>query len=269
MGVMTLSMAGNSSTMLADEPGEDPTASVTPQQIRQWARENGIEVPLIGRLSPKIAASYYKAHGMDDALAAQEQRRADKIAARFFAMVDAEGPCWEWTGALDGRGYGVFYEGPGRETQRAHRVAYRLLVGEPPEDVVLDHLCRIHRCVNPDHLDPVSNRENLVRGYGFAGVNIRKSTCPQGHTYDSTRVNRHGNPARFCSRCLRDQLRAKREAQGKPSRRRLTWEEVVEIRARYAAGGTTHVELGRSFGITRDHVGRLLRGQYRNTGPTG
>ena len=72
--------------------------------------------------------------------------------------------CWEWLGCKDGDGYGMFrFEGYMR---RAHRWGYELLVSKVPEGLVLDHLCRNPSCVNPDHLEPVTNQENLDRGEG-------------------------------------------------------------------------------------------------------
>jgi hypothetical protein len=171
---------------------------------------------------------------------------------RFFAKVDADGVCWEWTGALDRRGYGVAYRGPGKGAGRAHRICYEWLVGEIPDGLVLDHLCRVPRCVNPDHLEPVSNRENLVRGYGFAGMNARKETCPQGHRYDRLEKNRHGYMARACSVCDRG---------GQPALPRLDLDQVEAIRASFAAGGVSRTALGRQYGIGNDVVARIVNGQ--------
>ena len=79
---------------------------------------------------------------------------------RVSARIDATGPCWLWTGRLHD-GYGYISVGP--RQRRAHRLVYELLVGPVPPDLDLDHLCRIRRCVNPDHLEPVTRRENLRR----------------------------------------------------------------------------------------------------------
>lgn len=69
--------------------------------------------------------------------------------------------CWLWTGYVAAGGYGEFHLA-GR-TRKAHRVAYELLVGPVPEGLDLDHLCRVRRCVNPEHLEPVTRQENLRR----------------------------------------------------------------------------------------------------------
>lgn len=81
-----------------------------------------------------------------------------------FLALDA---CWLWTGKMDGkRQYGAFrYKRDGAVHYKiAHRLAYELLIGPIPEGLVIDHLCRNGRCVNPDHLEPVTNRVNLRRG---------------------------------------------------------------------------------------------------------
>lgn len=71
--------------------------------------------------------------------------------------------CWFWMGGLSERHYGVIYPARGRNV-RAHRVAYQMTLGPIPDGLVLDHLCRIHCCVNPDHLEAVTQAVNVRRG---------------------------------------------------------------------------------------------------------
>lgn len=83
-------------------------------------------------------------------------------------MVDkrAEDECWLWTGSRDGKGYGQINEGGnGGRPRRAHRVIYEAVMGAIPPGLHIDHLCRNRVCVNPAHLEPVTGRENQVRGY--------------------------------------------------------------------------------------------------------
>jgi hypothetical protein len=129
--------------------------------------------------------------------------------ARFWTKVDRNGPngCWLWLGAPNGSGYGQFFVR--RKHLTAHRVAFLLArkVHEIPDDLVLDHLCRNKLCVNPDHLEMVTERENIVaRGIGPTAKNAAKTHCPMGHEYTSenTRLRRG---KRECRECVRAQQR--------------------------------------------------------------
>jgi hypothetical protein len=110
--------------------------------------------------------------------------------------------CWPWLGAsMELQGYGVFCLRRGK-TVLAHRFAYQEVRGiEIPAKMQVDHLCRVRLCVNPIHLEAVTQRENLRRGMGFAGVNARKPTCPEGHPYDWMYLRADGKDDRRCSQC--------------------------------------------------------------------
>jgi len=78
--------------------------------------------------------------------------------------------CWVWTGGKVGQSkrrgsqpYGTIMIGLKRF--RAHRVMYELIMGKIPDGLVLDHICRNTLCINPEHLEPVTNAENVKRGY--------------------------------------------------------------------------------------------------------
>ena len=86
------------------------------------------------------------------------------VEVRFWEKVEkTDGGCWWWTASLNGKGYGNF-SSQGRGGQ-AHRFAYQSVKGPIPEGLELDHLCCQPRCVNPDHLEPVTRAENVRRAY--------------------------------------------------------------------------------------------------------
>ena len=147
--------------------------------------------------------------------------------ARFWPKVDRSGgpdACWRWLAAKSGNGYGAFYF-RGR-WGLAYRCAYELLVGPIPEGLQIDHLCRVRDCVNPTHLEPVTHRENLLRGEGVAAQHAAKTHCPRGHPYSG--VNLYVYPAprgqRECREC-------RRQYQRRLSRRRRAAAELVEVGA--------------------------------------
>lgn len=82
---------------------------------------------------------------------------------RFMSFVRATESCWLWEGPTIHDGYGKFEIGRNKHW-RAHRFTYSVLVGPIPTGLALDHLCRVRNCVNPDHLEPVTNAENIRRG---------------------------------------------------------------------------------------------------------
>jgi hypothetical protein len=133
---------------------------------------------------------------------------------RFQAMVERNTPsgCWLWTGYVMPNGYGIFMSSGGRVL--AHRFAYQHLVGPIPEGLTLDHVkergCTSRACCNPAHLEPVTMRENLLRGDGTSGRNARKTHCPQGHPYDEANTSLVRNRTRQCRACARERMRAKR-----------------------------------------------------------
>ncbi|ATS93004.1 HNH endonuclease [Mycobacterium phage Superphikiman] len=125
--------------------------------------------------------------------------------ARFHAATKpgANG-CIEWAAGRDRDGYGVFHLG---KSLRAHRWIYEHVVGAIPEGFVIDHLCRNRACVNPEHLEPVENRENLMRGETRARRNAEKVECPQGHPYSGDNLYVSPTGGRACKTCRLENLR--------------------------------------------------------------
>jgi hypothetical protein len=134
---------------------------------------------------------------------ADDESRAAAF-SRFLARIDRTESCWLWTGTKGSAGYGQMYLSWARRPVLAHRLAYLLFVGPVDDGLQLDHLCRVRHCVNPDHLEPVTQQENIRRGDG--GIRNRvKTHCPKGHPYDevNTRWCRRGNGKAFrmCRAC--------------------------------------------------------------------
>lgn len=127
----------------------------------------------------------------------------ERLMAR--TSIDANG-CWTWTGVVLPTGYGSFTYGKRRRS--AHRWMWIATEHDTPADLELDHLCRNRLCINPEHLELVTRRENLVRSpLTFAGRNAAKTHCLRGHPFDeaNTLVDKRGH--RICRTCKRDRKR--------------------------------------------------------------
>jgi hypothetical protein len=110
--------------------------------------------------------------------------------------VDADTGCWVWTRRVDKNGYGR-----AAESELAHRRSYRENVGELATNEPLDHLCRNRRCVNPDHLEPVTTLENNLRSFEARGIDRNRQTCSYGHDMSDAYVEATGR--RKCRECRR------------------------------------------------------------------
>lgn len=119
---------------------------------------------------------------------------------RFWSKVEFTETCWLWKNGTR-NGYGAFSPRHG-QSRYAHRWAYEFCVGSIPEGLDLDHLCRVTRCVRPDHLEPVTRRINVLRGQTVVAVNAAKTHCSKGHDYtpENTNVIRGHRKCRTCNR---------------------------------------------------------------------
>lgn len=133
---------------------------------------------------------------------------------RLDDKIRAEGSCWVWTAARRS-GYGIVrFDG---RIQVVHRIVYALLRGEIPEDLVLDHICRNRACCNPDHLEPVEFRVNILRGVGAAAINARKTHCKYGHPLagDNLVPWARYRMCRICTRTASREKQRKRRARAR------------------------------------------------------
>jgi hypothetical protein len=160
-----------------------------------------------------------------------EEPTADE---RFWAQVRQTAGCWEWTGRMDKNGYGVFWWDAHQGS--AHVYSYEQAFGSVPLGLVLDHLCHTHdltchagsqcphrRCVNPWHLEAVTNSENVKRGRGSPeGWFTARTHCKHGHPFneENTGYRPGGRDCKTCRRIVRkrrDQRKAKERREGAPS----------------------------------------------------
>lgn len=148
-----------------------------------------------------------KAHAQ--AAAIREQKRVYQQSIRWIldrVEIDENG-CWIWQNALYPTGYGAC--GDNRGGGYAHRASWEIANGAIPEGLTLDHLCRVRACVNPDHLDPCTLGENVMRSpIALAAINARKTHCVNGHAFDDDNTRFVGpNRHRKCRACGRDKQR--------------------------------------------------------------
>lgn len=159
--------------------------------------------PVYGRGLCNMHYQRQKRHGSTESLTPM---RGKPLEERFWRLVDKTEDCWMWTGHKNPEGYGNFANKG--VTWKAHRLAYTLVVGEIPEDMTLDHDCNNPPCVRPDHLQPMSRVDNVMKGNGACVRNRDKTHCKYGHEFIAGIS--HGRPCRVCKVC--EKLRTERRA---------------------------------------------------------
>jgi len=119
------------------------------------------------------------------------------VKQQFYERVlKAQDGHWYWTLSLNHQGYGRCFLANTGNSDFAHRIAYELEHGPIPDGLEIDHLCRIRSCVNPTHLEPVTHRENLMRG-----ERQQVEACPKGHPYSGENLAYRKDGWRRCRTC--------------------------------------------------------------------
>lgn len=192
------------------------------QRICEWC---GVQFIVLGSRVKRGGGRFCSYHCSNTYL--NKQRFSDYM-SRFWVKVDKNGPipvkrpdlgrCWLWHRPSSSGGYGSFkVDG---KSVLPHRVAYEAFRSPIPIGLTIDHLCFNPLCVNPSHLEPVTMRENILRGNGRAAINLRKTHCIRGHIFDAANTRITGGH-RGCKMCASEIDRARKKAQ-RVERRKLS-----------------------------------------------
>jgi hypothetical protein len=127
------------------------------------------------------------------------QRKRGNLRKNLPYIEFAESGCWNWMRYKDRYGYGAL--GVNGKYLKAHRFIYENTKGPIKDNLPLDHLCRNHACVNPNHLEPVTQRINLLRGNSIQAQNARKTHCKNGHEFSKENTYRLTKGGRVCRTC--------------------------------------------------------------------
>lgn len=167
----------------------------------------------------------------------------DSLIERFEAKCYPEpnSGCWLWIGSIRSNGYGQIFVGKKSDKSnypaQAHRVSYTLFRGPIPKGMVLDHKCRNKVCVNPDHLDPVSNAENVRRGNPGMHMKYKSAAataCRNGHPRTSENTyRRQQDGAIVCKDCVHDRKIALQQRKGQSASRWVRIQGTPLERFRY------------------------------------
>lgn len=186
-------------------------------------------------------------------------------------IVNPETGCWEWAERVNGDGYGYGFE-RGKQFY-AHRRAYEELVGPIPANFDIDHLCRNRKCMNPEHLEPVTHAENIRRGLNAkcnaAAVEDIRARAAGGKSYGEIASAFGISVGTVCAIVIgRTWADAPGPIKVPAKRRHLTDQQVIEIRSRYANDLAVSVtQLANEYGVSRTTIIGIAVGRRRKRVP--
>lgn len=179
--------------------------------------------------------------------------------------------CWVWQGPIDRNGYGKAYDGsrpPGKRVDWAHRVSYRRHRGEIPDGTELDHTCQNTRCVNPEHLDPITRAEHVRRTVERAGgldrqrqaAHLREKGLTYAEIAEAFGLLGRSSGQGLVKRAIKNGLV---DPSAVPPVQRLTESQREDIRDLYALG-IPQPEIARWYRVDDSQISRIVNG--RNNG---
>lgn len=133
-------------------------------------------------------------------------KQRKKFSVCLMESIRSKDECWPWTGSYcSSNGY------PMARRTTAHRAVYEAMIGPIPPGLELDHLCKNPPCVNPSHMEPVTQRVNNMRSNSVAAIAARKESCINGHPFnaENTYLRNAGtdHQSRMCRTCRREKMR--------------------------------------------------------------
>lgn len=137
----------------------------------------------------------------------------ERLLDRIF--IDPITVCWNWAGSKAGGGYGLILVA-GR-VRGVHVLSYETFIGPIPDGLEIDHLCRNKGCINPEHLEAVTHRVNILRGNGITAKKAQQTICKWGHEFTPENTYATARGGRDCRACKRKQNRDRYERSRKLS----------------------------------------------------
>ena len=128
---------------------------------------------------------------------------ANRFLSKFDIPDDYVNDCWVWKlKPTSTTGYGRLDDT--NASYSAHRISLEYYKGNLDSNLVIDHLCRNRICINPWHLEQVTNEENIKRGESSIAENKYKTHCPQNHEYTEENTYRDKKSKRYCKKCSKE-----------------------------------------------------------------